>query len=261
MKIKPASGKSITMFEVSDDEKMKQYDYKTDGKYNQLFMDFIASLGFDVVISKDSVYFGNFTIDGVEFTIDDSSASFMGQNAFSRIAAQRKPANRFIRLAPRYGDYTVARVYINKETDKACLIAKIEAAIQKRKDIDQQIDNRHKSDEANTRAIAAHYKAIADKYSVEQLNVSQGSMSLYIRGYASVSLDMTGRITEFDFHKTDKDEADPIAWIQKLQKNLPTSETMMNELKALNMLPSKIQEWGIQIHHQHYSYKTDKYGI
>lgn len=131
MKIKQKP--SIVVFEIIDDEKTKKWETKAGAKYNELIVDFLNSIGFDVTYkypeSKTTIL-----IDGIEMNFDFDSASYAGRSSFTKKCEPRK--NRQVKIQESMWSHIRGVIVpINKEIDKEKLIKKLTKLVNEKKQV------------------------------------------------------------------------------------------------------------------------------
>ncbi len=117
--------KSMILFEVNDDG--RKYEYKASDEYVDYFIEFIATLGFDIkYVHPDwQTKHGEVLID------------YMGRQAYTNKEAVRK--TRFIGLSHFSHSDVLLRIHINKEIDRDKLKSKLAELVQNKKNIEQSI--------------------------------------------------------------------------------------------------------------------------
>lgn len=253
----PAPRKAITILEVNDKGREHEYtryrSYRGWPEYVKLFVSFLESLGYDV----EQSYPGNttVTIEGLHFNIDTDHASFMSRNAWKREVIQRKPENRYIRFCG-------MRFHFNKELDTERIKTKIAEAIQKDKQQKEDNEKYKQLQIDNCNAVGQHfYKNPVLKLNVEQLNIHQGEITLYLNyNIGTIRLKSDGSFKQAQYRPM---EINSINELNIYTNNVPYHTEVIRKcvielVNYIQKLPAHLTEWIDKTYHNYFDFKTGK---
>lgn len=179
------------MFEIGDS------DF---ADYTALFIDFIASLGFEI----EQSYKGSSSvkIDGIVFEIDCKNCSYESTNAYTRNRSVRKPENRFITLKKYFmSSENVVKVQFNKELKSDVLRGKIQAAIDEANADIKASNEKADRDRKNTTEIAEGFFLYDRRLRqvVRSMRVHQSKITFFL-SHCSLTIDRDFNFVEYNLN-------------------------------------------------------------
>lgn len=245
---------NTTMYEVND--KGREHEYHGSG-YSQSFIEFIESLGFDIVRKYE--HSDTVLINGRQYDINTDNASFMSRNAFTRDSNPRKQQNRWVGLCRHsYTNPPFVKVYINKEMDSDKIKAKINAAIAEDDQRDKDRADRKQQDYKNTLTIGHHFfdqPGVAG--AIKWLHIEKGVFTFYFHTGVRVMLKSNNEFisVDFDFGEV-TDHAKVYEFVDGVAKAAASFEDVFSELVLTKVLPADLIEWAGQQYHTYFYTET-----
>jgi hypothetical protein len=245
-KIKPASGKSTTMYEVDDANKMSDKGYARsygDNGHGEKFKDFIASLGFDVTRESTSII-----IDGEKFDVNFNKVSYLAQNRFTRNWNPR--ADRCIEIT-RSWDSVLVKIPFNVEIDRDKLVAKIKNEIDERMATEKAIADKENNHLIQLEAMRKHYfgsNVISSM--VKSISIQSGILSLNVEEIGFIEVDATtGKFIEFIPNEVKSLSLKEVAnWSLNTTKKEVSVLRINNELEKLGAVGAEFSKFAKTAH-------------
>ncbi len=170
--------KSTTVFETIDSGSLKHVETTSGNSYDELIVDFIRSLGFDVQYKYKSTVglTGHITIDGAEAFLYTKACSYMAQSAYNRDIKPRK--NRFfgIHATDTYSDKNLIRVPVNVEIDKEQLIKRITEFVNGKLNSKKSYEDSEKKKEDIFIKLKEHIKSSSLNKPVSSVSIKNGDL-------------------------------------------------------------------------------------
>ncbi len=263
MEAKTVIKKSVVIFEVDDHGRENEFDGT---KYIPQFIDFIRSLGFEIKSLHPHIP-ENIAIEGHEFYIDSTHASFMGSNAFTRSEAPRKKNNRYISVVKKQYPFsdTVIKVRFNEELDQNKLKKNIQEAIQFRKDWQKKIDAIKNQDRDFTIAVANHFLSQPIiKNTVDSIRIHKGDICFYMNQIGAIKIEPTGKFKQFELYKkevnTSEDLTKLIDDFEEIGEIINgITKAIMSAISDLGLLSQEIRGWAETAYESHFYVKDMRY--
>jgi len=239
--------KSIVVYEFND----KGRGLELDGsKYINSFIEFIESLGFEIVYGHS---LSSIKINGYSFILNTDNASYNSKSAFTREINVRKPANRFISIKKLYGeDANILKIHFNKEYDADKLREKINSAIQKINDINDSIIARKNKDKENTIAIAEHFMSKEGFSDIVTLIKIEKSKLHFFTDFFQLIFTTKGEFVSYHIYKNIDKESELDLFLSTtpyLQENT----TKLFKILKQNPIDSNLIEWATEAYNRCYN--------
>jgi len=261
IKVKPASGKSTTMYEVDDSNKMSdrgsRRSYGSNGHLNK-FIDFIGSLGFDVKSRSEGST--SIIIDGESFDVNFNKVSYLAQNRFTRGWNPR--ADRCIEIM-RSWNSVLAKVHFNVEIDRDALVKKIKNEVEKIKAHKKGVADAEQNQINQLEMMRKHYfgsKVISSM--VKSISVELGILSFQVEGVGFLHVDATtGKCIELIPNEVESIPLKSISnWSNDIGKKESIAMQIVYELKKLGAVSAEFSKFAKEAHRGSATKsKVDKY--
>jgi hypothetical protein len=191
------------VFEVSDNVYGKA-DLTT-SSYDRLFCEFLETLGLPNFEYKVGYNSCQILIDGISFSVETKNCTYWSKNAWSRKSEKRKDENRFALLGFQWdlmdGKYT-AKVHLNKELDGDKLKAKILKAVERRKTLLSDIENKRKIESNILDSVAIKFcgtSEVIGKY-VTGIHIHKGNITFIVNGVGHLTFNSNLLFVRFTVH-------------------------------------------------------------
>lgn len=258
--IKPKKVRATTMFEINDEGRQNEYDRhgkSVGSNYIKPFVEFLESLGFEIKSKYDDTpgLTDHIIIDGVEFGIDTTNASYKSYNIYDRKVNVRKPENRYVALERGYNRPVACRVHINKEIDAENLKARINKAIQEEKDRETAYLNREQLNKDNAVTIAVYFlKNKRIKEFTRQIGIERSKINFSFNDGSYLTIGADGKSLGTSFYI---DKIETIAQMDDLVLNVSNRarkfRDIVNLICSIPPISKDLADWTKEQHHIYFN--------